>query len=194
MAQAQLVDVGPVGFQRAGDRRWAAIAGVLAIAGGVALVVIHYVGGGPHYADDPEGWYASIAFGAPFVAAGVLAVLGVLLDAGWLWWSAGAVLVACSIVSFVMFPLIAVGIVLIVAGRRARSTLATTVCGLLFATALGAVFAVLVFHQDPATWAGGGSSNIITTVEATLSVVVSSAVVVAGAVVAGAVVASRTRD
>ncbi|MDH3731284.1 MAG: hypothetical protein OES13_09205, partial [Acidimicrobiia bacterium] len=121
------------------------------------VMFIHYLGGRPHGNSDRGGWFASIGFAVPFVAAGALAVLGALLNAPWHWWAAGIAVVVCSIVSIVMFPLLIPGIALIVLGSRTCSSRELNLCGGMFATALIAAFATLVFHQDPASWDGGSS-------------------------------------
>lgn len=168
------------------DRHRAAAAGATVIVAGIGLLFIHYLGGRPHGDGNPEGWLSSIGFAAPFVAAGTLAVFGSLLSARWQWWSAGLAVVACSIVSIIMFPLLVPGIALIALGVRPSSAPALNLCGTLLATALAAAFFTLVLHQDPASWDGGGSSNVVTTFEATLSVTVSVVVLAAGAAIATA--------
>ncbi len=167
--------------------------------GGVGVAVTHYLLADSHYPGYPEVWYASIGFGSPFIAAGALAVIGVFLDARWLWWAAGAALTLCSLaasslLSLALFPLIVAGIVLVIFGSGASSLRVHAIFGSLTAIALIMVFAIMLFHQDPATWDGGSSGNIITTTEATWSIVVSSAVVVIGAVIAVASRREAARD
>jgi len=147
--------------------RRALIAGIVVVLGGVGLMFVHFYGGTP---DDPEGWFASVGFGAPIVAGGLLAVVGAGLDAPWQWWAAGIAIAPCALVSIVMIPLVIPAVVLLAAGFTEPSPVSRNVVGGVLAGALVASFAVIVFHQDPVTWSGGSSSNIVTTTEATLSV------------------------
>ncbi len=89
-------------------------------------------------------------------------------------------LVVCSVVSIVLFPLLVPAIALIVLGLRNSGGRPGELWGVVLAVALVATFAVVVFHQDPVTWDGGSSSNIVTTAEATLSIAVAICVLGAG--------------
>ncbi len=169
--------------ERARDARWDLLAAGFVLIGGLAMVLIHYFGGTE---GDPEGWFAAVGFAAPILGAGALAAVGSLVDAPWLWWAAGFALVPCAIVSFVMFPLLAPAIALIVLGLRNRDGDMRERWGVVFVVALIASFGFVVFHEDPATWAGGSNSNIVTTTEATISVVVAVCVVVVGWAIAAA--------
>lgn len=163
------------------DRRRALAAGIVTTVAGVAVMLIHSLGGGPHDNGDPEGWFASIGFAAPFIAAGLLAVLGAVVGAPWHWWTAGCALVPCSVVSIVLFPLLGPAMLLVALGL-AHGPSGRRWLGSVLAATLVVSFGIIVFHQDPAEWSGptggGGSSNIITTTEATLSVVTAICVLV----------------
>ena len=169
--------------QRTRDARWALFAAGCVLIGGLALVFIHFLGGTE---GDPEGWFAAVGIAAPFLGAGALAAVGSFVDAPWLWWAAGFALVPCSIVSVVLFPMLAPAIALIVLGLRDRDGDPREWWGVVLVAALIGSFGFVVFHQDPVTWAGGGSSNIVTTTEATISVVVVVCVVVVGWAIAAA--------
>lgn len=182
-ATSRLAPAVSAAVERRRDTRWALAAAAVVVMGGVALAFIHYLGGTD---GDPEGWYAAVGFAAPLLGAGVLAAVGALVDAPWLWWAAGVAIVPCSIVSIVMFPLLVPAIVLIVLGLRNSDGHVRERSGVVFAVALIAAFGGVVFHQDPVTWEGGSTSNIVTTTEATMSVVVTVCVVAWGWALAAA--------
>lgn len=175
--------------QRTGGRPWPLISGAGVAAAGVALAFVRYLGSGPHDNGNPEGWLASIGFAAPLIAAGLLAVVGALMDVASYWRAAGVVICTCSVVSIIMFPLLVPGLALIVIGGRPPPRVVTHTCGVAFAAALIGAFMIVVLHQDPATWAGGSSSNIVTTGEATMSVVVA-----VGGLIAATATAVRSRS
>ncbi len=154
------------------------VSGVIAIVGGIGLMAVHNLAGSE---GDPEGWFAAIGFGAPFVGAGCLAVLGANGDNPALCIAAGLALWPMSLVSVVLFPLLAPATIMVWAGVKN----APSARSLWLAEALGAalvvVFGFLVLHQDPVTWTtptgSGGSSNIVTDFEATLSLATVGAVI-----------------
>lgn len=159
------------------------IAGWITVAAGFALMAIHYFAGAD---GDPEGWFAAVGFGAPFIGAGSLALVGERMAKPMLCAAAGVALAIMSVASFVMFPLlIAAGFML--SAIRSGASDGGYAMPMVFAAVLIVVFGVLVFHQDPVTWSSpggdsGSSSNIVTTTEASLSLV-SVAAVVAGSIV-----------
>ncbi len=140
-------------------------------AGGIALVFVHYYAGSP---GSPDGWLSAVGFAAPFIGAGLIALIGTIRRQAALMLAAGAAVVPMSLLSIVLIPLLIPAVALIVQatkiGLRPSSLL---IPGLLGAGLIGAL-ALLVFHQDPAQWStpegGGGSSNIVTTTEAVIAI------------------------
>jgi hypothetical protein len=163
--------------------RSVAIAGWLTVIAGVGLMAVHYYAGSP---DDPEGWFAAVGFGAPFVGAGALCLVGNRTARPMLCVAAGIALVIMSAVSIVMLPLLIAAAIMIAAARDISTNEGKRLVPFLLAALLVAAFGFLVFHQDPATWStpdgGGGSSNIVTGLEASMSVVAVT-VVVLGSIV-----------
>ena len=162
--------------------RSSTVAGYVTLVAAFGLMTVHYFGGTD---GDPEGWFSSVGFGAPFVGVGLMAVVGGQFVRPTLSVAAGAALGPMSVVSVAMWPLLIAAVFLFLpvgTVRRGDPILVPMAC----AAALVAVFGYLVFHQDPVTWVtptgGGGSSNIVTVAEASISLVVTGLVVV-GAVV-----------
>ena len=158
--------------------RSVAIAGWLTVLAGLGLMAVHYYGGSP---DDPEGWFAAAGFGVPFVGAGALCLVGNRTDRPILCVAAGIALMIMSVVSIVMFPLLVAAVIMMTAARNTSANEAKRVVPLLCTAGLVSAFGFLVFHQDPATWStpegGGGSSNIVTGLEASVSLAVVMVVV-----------------
>jgi hypothetical protein len=150
------------------------------IVGGLGLMVFHYFAGTP---DDPEGWFAAIGFGSPFVAAGTLGLIGSLRKRPALMLAAGVTLVPMSLLSIVLIPLLIPAAVLVAQGAKLQFDESEFLVPGISIVALLTVMAVLVFHKDPVTWSsptgGGGSSDIITATEAFLAISVGTAVIAA---------------
>ncbi len=182
-----------------GERRIAAglvgsppfIRGVAAflVLAGSGLAAIRFVGGSP-VEDGFEGMLGSVALGAPVMATGVLALLALRVRAVLLL-PAALVLVPMSFLSFalVTLPLLVPAVMLFVgygrrsaveavSGPRGAATLVVVVA--LLVAAVGALFV----HQDPREYTtptgGGSTSDVITTVEALISLVLTAASVAAG--------------
>lgn len=164
------------------------VAMFLVMAGG-GLAAIRFVGASP-VEDGVEGALGSLALGAPVMAAGVLTVLA-LGDRAVLLLAAAVVLVPMSFLSFalVTLPLLVPAVVLFIAYRR-RSSIEPTL-GARVAATLAVVVALLVaavaalfVHQDPRAYTtptvSGATSDVITTVEALISLALSTAGVAAG--------------
>ena len=139
--------------------------------GGVFAASVHFFAGTP---GDPEGWFASVGFGAPFMGLGLLALVGAKRDRPELTFASAWLLIPMSVVSIVLIPLIVPAVVLIASAAREPLSAQDLAVSVIFAGSVALSFAYLVFHQDPAEWStpegGGGSSNIVTTVEAALAV------------------------
>ena len=150
----------------------ATVSGAIVVASGIGLMVLRYFAGS---ADAPEGWFAAIGFWAPFVGAGLLAVVGANGHNPALCLGAGIALWPLYVVSVVLVPLLVPATIMIWVGvtnaPRARDLWLAELLG----AALVVVFGFLLFHQDPATWTTAtgfrSSSNIVTTIEALVSVV-----------------------
>ncbi len=166
------------------------LASLAVVLGGVALVFFKYYAGSP---GDPEGWFAALGFAAPFIGAGLLALVGTLRGHPALVLAAGVALIPMSILSIVLMPLLIPAVLLMVHAVQARFDPQDLAVPAILACGLVIVLAVLVFHQDPVTWStpygGGSSSNIVTTSEAAIAI---SATV--AAVFIAAVRPARQRD
>lgn len=152
--------------------RSVAIASCVTVAAGFGLMAIHYFGGDPN---DPEGWFSAVGFGAPFVGAGGISLTGIRADKRGLCLAGAVALAVMSIVSIVMFPLIAAAAVMAVGSQRSLNSESLAIPATL-GLALVGVFAMLVFHQDPVAWSSpkgsGSSSNVVTSAEAATSLAV----------------------
>lgn len=155
----------------------ALLAAWITMVGGIGLMVLHYFAGSP---DDPEGWLSAVGFGVPFVATGVLALIGVRMKRAELVFVAGLILVPMSLLSIVLIPLLAPAALLIAHAAGSGIAPSRLMVPAALALVILTAFAILVFHQDPVTWTtetgGGGSSNIVTKAEATLAIVAAVAV------------------
>ncbi len=142
-------------------------------------MAVHYFGGSD---GDPEGWYAAMGFAAPFVGAGGLAIIGARLERPCLCVAGGVALAVMSVVSFVMLPLLVAAGFMFAAIRNPRAARGSCWIPAALAVGLVASFALIVFHQDPASWStatgGGSSSNIVTATEASIGLAVTIAVLV----------------
>ena len=162
--------VGGVSTQRA-----AAISAWCLVAAGAALGAVHYLAG---ERDGPETWLASVAFGLPLVAAGAVALLGPRTGRPELWIAGGAAACPIAVLSVLGLPAVVPGGVLVALGvtHAAGSSWLQKALAAAIAVLLAGVFALLVFHEDPATWTTstgeGSSSNIITGTEIAVTVVV----------------------
>ena len=159
-------------------RRVDIAASVAVVLGGVALTFIHYYGGSP---GSPEGKFAALGFASPFIGAGLLAMVGALRGRPALMFAAGAALIPMSVLSIVLMPLIIPAVLLIVRSTRERFEPQDLAMPAVLASGLVVALAIVVFHQDPATWStpygGGGSSNIVTSLEAAIAISTSAVVV-----------------
>ncbi len=164
------------------SNRWVGSAGWVTVVAGIGLMVVHFYGGS---AGSPEGWFAAAGFAAPIVGAGALCLVGDRMARPLLCVAAGIGLAIMSVVSIVMFPLLIAATIMFAEARNVTGKQETPVVPFVLAAALVSVFGFLIFHQDPATWStpdgGGGSSNIVTNVEASVSLGV-VAIVVLGSV------------
>jgi len=149
----------------------ASVAATSIIAGGVGVVFVHYYGGSP---GDPEGWFSAIGFGAPFMGAGGMALLGTLRRRAGLMLMAAVAVIPMAMLSIVLIPLVIPSIVLVVQASSAEVNRSDLALGALLALVLVGTMAVLVLNQDPAEWSTpdgrGSSSNIVTTREAGLAI------------------------
>ena len=160
---------------RGGNTQHAAtISALCLVVGGGVLAVVHHVAG-DH--ESPESWLASLAFGLPLVAAGAVALLGTRSGRPELWIAAGVAACPIAFWSVIGLPVVIPAVVLVALGVTHAARLSWLEAALVAAIAalLVGAFAMLVFHEDPATWTtstgGGYSSNIITDTEIALTVV-----------------------
>jgi hypothetical protein len=141
----------------------------LVVFAGVALIVIREVAGDP---DEPTGVISSVALSSPFLAAGLISLIGESRSKPAYSVAAGVALLPMSLISLILVPLLLPALVLIVlnAPRVLALTIYEAVSGVLIAAGLLAALALLFVHQDPATWStpdgSAGASDIITTFEA----------------------------
>jgi hypothetical protein len=163
--------------------RAATIAGGATVAAAFALMVVHYLGGD---SGDPEGWFSAVGFGSPFVGVGCLSLVGHRFGQPGLCLTAGLALIAMSVVSIVLIPLVVAGGFMIGSIRNTTVDVRSLLVPIVLGAALLSAFAMLVFHQDPVTWStptgGGSSSNIVTSTEAAISLTVTLTVVMASIV------------
>jgi hypothetical protein len=165
-----------------------AVAAFLVLAG-LGLAGIRFVGASPAE-DGIEGALGSLALGAPVIATGALALLA-LRDRAVLLLPAAVVLVPMSFLSFalVTLPLLVPAAMLSVGYRRrsgvesmsgARAAVTLWVVVVFLIAAVG----VLLAHQDPRDYStptsSGGTSDIITTVEALISLALTATSLAAG--------------
>ena len=134
---------------RVRHRAAAMVTGAITIAAGIAVMVVHNSAGTD---GDTEGWFAAAGFGAPFVGAGSLAVIGGALDRPALCVAAGIALHPMSVVSIILWPLLIPAALMVWAGLTNAPRARSLAAALLHAIALIAVFGFLVLHQDPVTW------------------------------------------
>ena len=157
----------------------ALIAAVVTIAAGGVLIAIHHFGGSP---GDPEGWFASVGFGAPFIGAPLLGLLGALKSRPLYCAAAGLALWPMCLISIVGFPLLVSAAMLMAVALGNDLPRRKLFVAAIPALVLAATMWFLVLHQDPVTWTtangSGSSSNIITSFEATVSIAVVSSVLV----------------
>ena len=159
----------------------------LVIGGGLLLTVGVYVAGEP---GEPRSPLAPLAFGAPTLVAGLLALFGILRGHPAMVLAAGIALLPLSFISVVLWPMFLPAALLIAygAGRTRGTSLGEVAAAVVVAVGLPvALFAMLV-HQDPAMWIsddgkrGGGSSDIVTNAEVAVSLAITAAVASAGIV------------
>jgi len=141
----------------------------LVVFAGVALIVVREVAGDPN---EPVGIISSVALSSPFIAAGLISLIGESRSKHAYSVVAGVALLPMSLISLILVPLFLPALALIVlnASRLTALTIYEAVSGVLIAAGLMAALALLFVHQDPTTWTtpngSGGASDIITTFEA----------------------------
>ena len=162
------------------------VSAVLVIVAGIALIPIREIASEPSNAEGP---LSSVAFAAPFIAAGVVALLGEYRAKPIYSVAAGVALLPISLVSFILIPLLIPAILVIGMGLSRLSAPSNLDIGVSIVLTVGLVvaFAALLVHQDPTSWstptASGSSSDIVTTTEATLSLTIVAAVLAVAALV-----------
>lgn len=163
--------------------RTTVVAAVVVVIAGIALVPIREFASEPN---DAEGALSSVAFAAPFIAAGLIALLGVHRAKPIYSVAAGVALLPISLVSFILIPLLVPAMLLIAIGMTVATQSSNRDVGISIVVTVGlvAAFAALLVHQDPATWStldsSGMSSDIVTTREATLGLsIVASVLLIA---------------
>lgn len=177
------------GEARASSPSFIRAAAVLLVMAGVGLAAIRFLGASP-VENGVEGALGSLALGAPVMATGVLALLAAR-GRSVLLLPAAIVLVPLSFLSFalVTLPLLIPAVMLFAAHRRrarleAISTgrAALTLC--VVALLLIAAVAALLVHQDPRDYTtpteSGSTSDVITAVEAAISLALTAGGMAAG--------------
>jgi hypothetical protein len=148
------------------------IPALLIVAGGAAAGVIRSYAGAGH---EPESDLADVAFAAPVVMAGLVALAGVQWRRQGMVVGSAFAVYPIAIVSIVMWPLVIPASFLVVHGFTLKGAgeplhLAGTV---LLAAGLPVAFFALLVHEDPVAWqtafGSGSSSDVVTNVEAVLS-------------------------
>lgn len=180
-SEQQLGIAGSAGFVRA--------VACFLIAAGLGLAILRFTFASP-MEDGLEGALGSLALGAPVIATGVLALLA-LKERAILMVPAAVALIPMSFLSFsgVTLPLLVPAVMLAIGyARRSRDesiswvqTVATVwIVVMLLIAAVGALFV----HQDPRQYttptSEWGSSDIITALEALVSLALTATSVVAG--------------
>ena len=150
----------------------AIVAAIATVAAGFLAMAFHYFAGAE---GDPEGVWSAIGFGAPFVGIGGLASIGLKFGKPVLCGFAGLSLIPMSIVSIVLLPLLIAATILMSVPAESPGPKGSFVPPAMFAVVPLISFAILVFHRDPVTWTtpdgdSGGSSDIVTSLEASISV------------------------
>jgi hypothetical protein len=166
------------------------VAGLLVLALGAAIAVIRFVGGSPAER-GLEGALGACALGAVIAAPGALALLA-RIDRPALLIPAGVLLLPLSGVSMAgaTLPLLIPAVMLLVAYGRRRPpeavqppllvALSSAVVIMLVVAALVSLF----IHEDPRTWStptsSGATSDVITSGEALVSLLLTGAALVLG--------------
>ncbi len=123
----------------------------LILVAGVAVSVFHYYAGEP---GGPDGWMPSAGFGAPFVGAGVLTLVGVHRSWPELVFVAVLALGPMSIVSIALFPFLILGaaaLTLLFSDQKSLDPLALVAPAIL-ALALVGVFFLGIYVEDLLPW------------------------------------------
>lgn len=155
----------------------------IVMAAAVGLGIVRYLAGDP---STPHHIVGCAAFAAPFFTGGLVAFLGERRGHPMFVAAAGIGLWPISLVSIVMWPLLIPAAFLTWKGRQVAATRGPLDIPVSIAIVAGiwGTFAMLLFHQDPASWqthhGSASSSNIITIGEA----------LVTGAVLVGVVAAA----
>jgi hypothetical protein len=161
-----------------GCRVAAVTSGWATVGAGFVLMAVYYFAGSD---GDPKGWYSAAGFAAPFVGAGCLALIGDRFATPLLCVAEGVALAVMSVVSIIVIPLVVPAGFMIAAIRNASIREGALVVPAVLAAGLVGGFAMLVLHEDPVTWSSpdgsGSSSNIVTSTEASISLIVVTIVV-----------------
>jgi hypothetical protein len=190
---------GPTGAEEdnlgiAGSRVFVAAVGGLVVAGAGALGLLRFFGGAPELR-GPEAASGALALGAVMAVPGALALLS-LAERPALLLPAGILLIPLSFVSFagVTLPLLIPAVMLLVAYGRRSSGLAAypgqaAVCVVVAVALVVAAFLALFANDDPRRYStptgGGGTSDVITVAEASISLALTGIAVVGSWFLAG---------
>jgi hypothetical protein len=123
----------------------------LILVGGLAISVFHYYAGEP---GGPDGWLPSAGFGAPFVGAGALTLVGVRRSWPELVFVAVLALGPMSIVSVALFPFLILGaamLTLFFADQKSLDPVALVAPGILALVLVG-VFFLGIYVEDLLPW------------------------------------------
>lgn len=149
------------------------------VVAAVVITAVFYLAG---TADDPEGIGSAIGVGAPFAGGGLILALAIGRGQRWVVLTVGTVLTIACLVYYVLLPLVGLtGYALATRASLPRG-LEEAVVGLWAAAGVAVPTAVILFRKSPVEWSNGatsgGASDIVTTGEATFSIVVVTVVVV----------------
>lgn len=139
----------------------------------VTIAIVFYAAGTD---GDPEGFGSAIGVGAPIAGGGLLLAMAVGREQRWLVITLGVVLTLVCVVYYVLIPLVALTMYLMARHGWWPRGLEEAVVGLWAAATVAVPMAVILFRTTPVEWSNetssGGASDIVTTGEATFSIVV----------------------
>ena len=157
---------------------WVIISSVAILVGGLVLGAIVFFAG---ERNEPDVMLASVAFASPYVASGVIALIGHLSHHASYVAAAGLAVWVLTLVTFsiVVFPLLAPAVVLISSGLAETQAWfwGDWAAGALIVVGLAGSLVLLLFYDDPTAWVSpdgsAGASDVITRVESfrTLTIV-----------------------
>ena len=139
----------------------------------IALAAVFYLAGTE---GDPEGFGSAIGVAAPIAGGGLMLAMAIGRQQRWLVVTLGVVLSLFCVVYYVLIPLVALTVYVMARHGWWPRGLEEGVVGLWAAAAVAVPSGVVLFRETPVEWSNatssGGASDIVTTGEATFSIVV----------------------